>query len=118
MTASKTAQMGGTRPDAVSLSLEDTVVDKKKRIIFYCITERQRHEPCVTLRLFLRACLHLCVKHIASCRPGEVMCGTGQCRPMGSQCASQSSCADSSEEGACGERIVVRHHAGKFLYKC
>lgn len=90
----------------------------QKKMIFYCITECQRHETCVTLRLFLCACLHLCVKHIASCRPGEVMCGTGQCRPPGSQCASQSSCADSSEEGACGESIVVHHHAGKFLYKC
>lgn len=34
MTASKTAQMAGTRPDAVSLSLEDTVVDKKKGLSF------------------------------------------------------------------------------------
>lgn len=57
-------------------------------------------KPCVALRSFP----HLCVKHSASCRPGEVDCGKGQCRPPGSgPCLSQSSCGDSSEEGACGE---------------
>lgn len=57
-------------------------------------------KPCVALGSFP----HLCVKHPASCRPGEVDCGKGQCRPAGSgPCQSQSSCGDSSEEGACGE---------------
>lgn len=57
-------------------------------------------EPFVALKSFP----HLCVKHPASCRPGEVDCGKGQCRPPGSgPCLSQSSCGDSSEEGACGE---------------
>lgn len=46
---------------------------------------------------------HVCVKHVASCRPGEVLCANGQCKPQSSQCVSQSTCADSSEEGTCGE---------------
>uniref|UniRef100_H3C597 Zmp:0000001114 n=1 Tax=Tetraodon nigroviridis TaxID=99883 RepID=H3C597_TETNG len=37
----------------------------------------------------------------SSCRPGEVMCG-GRCRPEAHPCARPGSCADSSEEGACG----------------
>ncbi|XP_037550026.1 suppressor of tumorigenicity 14 protein homolog [Nematolebias whitei] len=41
----------------------------------------------------------------SSCRPGEVLCANGQCKPQSSQCVSQ--CADSSEEGSCG---VKCHH--------
>lgn len=64
----------------------------------------------------LCACLHIFVKHIASCRPGEVMCGNGQCKPQSSQCVSQSSCADSSEEGTCGEWDCQPCCAGTCLY--
>ncbi|XP_027025998.2 suppressor of tumorigenicity 14 protein homolog isoform X1 [Tachysurus fulvidraco] len=35
------------------------------------------------------------------CKPGEVYCGSGQCRPHGSQCNLQA-CGDSSEETNCG----------------
>lgn len=37
----------------------------------------------------------------AMCKPGEVYCGSGQCRPHGSQCNLQA-CGDSSEETNCG----------------
>ncbi|KAM9436744.1 suppressor of tumorigenicity 14 protein homolog isoform 1-T1 [Clarias gariepinus] len=42
------------------------------------------------------------------CKPGEVYCGSGQCRPHGSQCNLQA-CGDSSEETNC---------AGKCYHMC
>ncbi|XP_064187903.1 suppressor of tumorigenicity 14 protein isoform X1 [Anguilla rostrata] len=45
------------------------------------------------------------------CRPGEVHCGNGQCRPRASQCnvqsSVQSSCEDSSEESKCVGRCYL-----------
>lgn len=97
--------MDGTRPNAVSLLLEDTIVGIKglHACLFLTFTANDSGVVHSDLYVCLRACLHLFVKHIASCRPGEVMCGNGQCKPQSSQCVSQSSCADSSEEGTCGE---------------
>ena len=88
----KTAQTDGTRLDAVCLLPEDCRFNIKDM-------------TCATLRFvcFFCLCLHKHAKHVASCRPGEVLCGNGQCRPQSSQCVSHSSCADSSEEGTCGE---------------
>lgn len=43
----------------------------------------------------------------AMCKPGEVYCGSGQCRPHGSQCNLQA-CGDSSEETNCGN-IALSH---------
>ncbi|KAG7255057.1 hypothetical protein CRUP_017125, partial [Coryphaenoides rupestris] len=37
----------------------------------------------------------------SSCKPGDVSCGNGECKPPGSRCFSQTSCGDSSEEGNC-----------------
>ncbi|KAK2814863.1 hypothetical protein Q7C36_023129 [Tachysurus vachellii] len=42
------------------------------------------------------------------CKPGEVYCGSGQCKPHGSQCNLQA-CGDSSEETNC---------AGKCYHMC
>lgn len=61
---------------------------------------------------FFCAFLHICIKHVASCRPGEVLCGNGQCKSHSSQCVS--TCADSSEEGTCGEQAYCLLH----VYLC
>ncbi|KAG7487313.1 hypothetical protein MATL_G00021760 [Megalops atlanticus] len=46
-----------------------------------------------------------------SCKPGEVHCGNGVCRPHASQCSvqssAQSSCGDSSEEANCGRCYLM-----------
>lgn len=46
---------------------------------------------------------------VAMCKPGEVYCGSGQCRPHGSQCNLQA-CGDSSEETNCGN-IALFHQS-------
>ncbi|KAG7273926.1 hypothetical protein CRUP_011062, partial [Coryphaenoides rupestris] len=55
------------------------------------------------------AAVYHCQIYNASCKPGDVSCGNGECKPPGSRCFSQTSCGDSSEEGNCGMPTVLSY---------
>lgn len=61
----------------------------------HAVTPAQIHPLPLPTQVLIVPCL-------AACRPGEVHCGNGQCKPHSSQCTTHSSCGDSSEEAGCG----------------
>lgn len=89
------------QPCIVIFSFVKNCYQREKKSVSYKPSSRAWFLCLVSLHRWHMALL------TAMCKPGEVYCGSGQCRPHGSQCNLQA-CGDSSEETNCGN-IALFH---------